>query len=161
MSKQQTLSATTHRTIGLIVLNSAAVLIVVGGCYDIFLSQLPAHLNNYLGVVVDGLDVQFERLVLALLHALGGGLVAVGLAALVLINWPIRRHERWASATVLIMVILAEGANAWGMWIVDAPWWAPLTMIGLTLVGIVLVNPYGVWRHRSPTWHIFDIKNDG
>lgn len=104
MNKQLTPSNSTQRTIGLILLNLAAGLIVVRGFYDIFLRQLPAHLISYLGNVVGELDAQFERLVLALLHALGGGLIAVGLAALVLINGPIRNRERWAGATVLIMV---------------------------------------------------------
>ncbi len=87
-----------------------------------------------------GRDALIERLVLALLDALGGSLVAVGLAALVLINGPLRRRQRWAGVTVLMMVGLAEGANAWGMWTVAAPWWAPLTFIGLMAVGIALVD---------------------
>ncbi len=140
MRKQETPPATMHRTIGLILLNLIAGLIVVGGLYDLFLSQLPAHLTTYLGNVVGEPDVLIERLVLALLDGLGGSLVAVGLAALVLINRPLRRRERWAGVTVLVMVGLAEGANAWGMWTVAAPWWAPLTIIGLTAVGIALVD---------------------
>ena len=59
---------------------------------------------------------------------------------MVLINAPLGRRERWAGVTVLMMVGLAEGANAWGMWTVAAPWWAPLTIIGLTAVGIALVD---------------------
>ncbi len=125
---------------GLILLNLTATLIVVGGLYDLFLSQLPAHLITYLGNVVGEPDVLIERLVLALLDALGGSLVAVGLAAIVLINGPLRRRERWPGVTILMMVGLAEGANAWGMWTVAAPWWAPLTFIALTAVGIALVD---------------------
>lgn len=140
MRKQETPPSTMPRSVGLILLNLTAGLIVVGGLYDLFLSQLPAHLSTYLGNGLGELDALTERLVLALLDALGGSLVAVGLAALVLINGPVRRRERWAGATVLMMIGLAEGANAWGMWTVAAPWWAPLTMIGLTGVGIALVE---------------------
>ncbi len=129
-----------RRTIGLILLNLTAGLIVVGGLYDLFLSQLPEHLVTYLGDVGGEPDAPIERLVLELLDALGGSLAAVGFVALILINGPLRRRERWASVTVLMMVGLAEGANAWGMWTVAAPWWAPLTFIGLTAVGIALVD---------------------
>ena len=108
MSKHETPSNSTRRTIGLILLNFAAGLIVVGGFYDLFLSQMPAHLITYLGSVVVEPDAQIERLVLALLHALGGGLVAVGLTVLILINGPLRRRERWACATILMMVVLSE-----------------------------------------------------
>ena len=140
MPKQETPPATRRRTIGLILLNLTAGLIVVGGLYDLLLSQVPEHLATYLGSVVGEADVRTERLVLALLDALGGSLVAVGLAALVLINGALRRRERWAGVTVLMMVGLAEGANAWGMWTVAAPWWAPLTFIGLTALGAALVD---------------------
>ena len=140
MHKQETPPATMHRAIGLILLNLSAALIVVGGLYDLFLSQLPEHLTTYLGNVVGEANALTERLALALLHALGGSLAAVGLAALVLINGPLRRQERWASVTVLMMVGLAEGANAWGMWTVAAPWWAPLTFIGLATLGIALAD---------------------
>ncbi len=140
MRKKETPPATMRRTIGLILLNLTAGLIVVGGLYDLSLSQLPEHLSTFLGNAVGESDALTERLVLALLDALGGSLAAVGLAALVLINGPLRRRERWAGVTVLMMVGLAEGANAWGMWTVAAPWWAPLTFIGLTAVGIALVD---------------------
>ena len=140
MRHKETPPSTMRRTIGLILLNLTAGLIVVGGLYDLFLSQLPAHLNRYLGNVAGEPDAMIERLVLALLDALGGSLVAVGLVALVLINRPLRHRERWAGGTVLMMVGLAEGANAWGMWTVAAPWRAPLTFIGLTAVGIALAD---------------------
>ncbi len=140
MRQQETPPATMRRTIGLVLLNLTAGLIVVGGLYDLFLSQLPAQLSTYLGNGLGEPDALTEQLALALLDALGGSLVAVGLAALVLINGPLRRREQWAGLTVLMMVGLAEGANAWGMWTVAAPWWTPLTFIALTAVGIAMVD---------------------
>ena len=122
----------------LILLNAGATLVNVGGGYDLFVPSLPGHLETFLGAATDELDGRVAALLLGLLKALGGCLIAVGITTVVLINGPFRRGERWASAAILGLVGIAEGINAFQMYQVDAPFWAPLGFIALVVLGVVL-----------------------
>ena len=125
---------------GLLLLNVAAALIVVGGLYDIFTPTMPAHELEFIRRA--GADPSSGAVVLSreLLRALGGALTAIGLATLVLVNVPFRRGERWAGWTIATVVVVAEGVNAVGMARVGGPFWAPIAFIGLVLAGLVIAR---------------------
>jgi hypothetical protein len=58
--------------------------------------------------------------------------------ALVLVYGPIRRGERWAMFALAILVGVSEGINSYQMARFRSPYYAPLTFIGLMLVGVGL-----------------------
>ena len=58
--------------------------------------------------------VLLAALLLGVLRALGGCLLAIGITALVLVNGPIRRGERWAAWTLLILIGVVGGALTFG-----------------------------------------------
>jgi hypothetical protein len=85
------------RNVGLKTLNCAAALVMLGGCYDMVIPPVPANLLGYLAVAKAEVSPHVSSLVLGLLRALGGCLLAVGITALLIINGPLKRGERWAS----------------------------------------------------------------
>jgi hypothetical protein len=87
---------------------------------------------------------RFAALDLGLLRALGGCLLAIGVTALVLVHGPIRRGERWAMVALIMLVGVSEGINSYQMARFGSPYYAPLTFVGLMLVGVGLA-----W---SSTW---------
>jgi hypothetical protein len=125
------------RTISLRILNCAAGLVILGGCFDMFIPSVPANLREYLRVSVADLSPQLSSLLLGLLRALGGCLLAIGITAVLIINGPLKRGERWASWAVLLLIGLSEGINASQMWRFGSPYYAPLGFVALTIVGVV------------------------
>jgi hypothetical protein len=63
-------------------------------------------------------------------------LIAIGMTSLVVINGPLKRGERWASWTLLILIGLSEGINASQMWRFGSPYYFPLAFIALTVAGL-------------------------
>ena len=104
-----------HRA-AIITLDISAAFITLGGFYDVFTPRLPP---NLLGRCGENQDAQV--LVRALLRALGGCLVAIGIAVAILANGPVRDDQRWSLILVLLLVVPSEGLNALGMWRVSAP----------------------------------------
>jgi hypothetical protein len=122
------------RNVALAILNSAAGLVALGGFFDMLLPATPANLLHYLGI--GDASPQLSSLLLGLLRALGGCLLAIGITALVIINGPIKRGERWARWTLLILIGLSEGINASQMWRFDSPYYFPLAFIALSVIGL-------------------------
>jgi len=71
-------------------------LVVLGGCFDMLLPAVPSNLLRYLGVTKADMSPQLLSLLLGLLRALGGCLLAIGITALVIVNGPLKWGERWA-----------------------------------------------------------------
>ncbi len=124
--------------LALIVLNLSAILVLLGASYDLFTPSLPAQQLVFLGVAENQLDPRTAQLVLALLRALGGCLIAVGISALFLVNYGVRRGRDWAAIAVVVLIWTAEGMNSIQMYRVGSPFWAPLIPVGLTALGVVL-----------------------
>ena len=78
---------------GLKILNCAAAFVALGGCFDMLIPAVPANLLDYLEVAKADLSPRVSSLLLGLLRALGGCLLAIGVTALFLINGPIKRGE--------------------------------------------------------------------
>ena len=125
---------------GLILLNIAATLVMLGGCFDMFLPIVPANLLHYLKLPGHALTPELSSLLLGLFRALGGCLLAIGLACLIIINYPVKRGERWASWAVLLLIGLSEGINASQMWRFGSPYYFPLAFVVLTVIGLLLIS---------------------
>lgn len=127
------------RKIGLIVLNSAATAVMLGGCFDMFMPAVPANLLDYLEITKAEMSPRLASLLLGFLRAIGGCLLAISVAAFVLINGSIKRGERWASWTVLILIGLSEGINATQMWRFGSPYYWPLLFVAMAVVGVLIL----------------------
>src|SRR6516165_5105067 len=130
-----------RRNLGLGLLYVAGSLVIAGSMYDLFVPTVPANHLAYLGVSPATMRTRFAALDLGLLRALGGCLLAIGATALVLVHGPIRRGERWAMLTLVLLVGVSEGINASQMIRFGSPFYAPLTFVGIMLVGVGLVWP--------------------
>src|SRR3954469_20022872 len=122
------------RNVALAILNFAAALVALGGCFDMLLPAIPANLVHYLGI--GAASPRISSLLLGLLRALGGCLLGVGVTALIIINGPLRRGEHWARWTLVLLIGLSEGINASQMWRFGSPWYFPLGFIALTVIGL-------------------------
>jgi len=125
--------------LGLILLNCAATAVLMGGCFDMFVPAVPANLLDYLGTTKADMSLRHSALLLGLLRALGGCLLAIAITAFVIVNGPLKRGERWASWTVLILIGVSEGINAAQMWRFGSPYYWPLTFVAVTVVGVLIL----------------------
>jgi hypothetical protein len=113
--------------------------IALGGAGDLTIRRLFAVHTRYLQDGNGGeISARTSSLVIHLLHALGGGLVGVGLAALALVHFGVRRGERWAGLAVLAAVVPSEGMNAAGMWAVGSYWYVSAAYLALAVGGVGL-----------------------
>lgn len=136
------------RRMGLVLLNVAGILVIVGALYDLLVPTVPQNHLRYLGVADGQLEPRFSQLDLAMLRSIGGCLLAIGVTTLILANGPIRRGESWARLTVVILVGIAEGNNAYRMFPFDSPWYGPLGFALITLIGAALALHWPQ-RHRA------------
>jgi hypothetical protein len=126
--------------VGLTILNCAAALVTFGGCFDMLIPAVPANLLGYMGIAQAEMSPHLSSLILGFLRALGGCLLAVGITAFLIINGPLKRGERWASWALLILIGVSEGINASQMWRFGSPWYAPLTFVILTVIGVAILR---------------------
>jgi len=126
--------------IGLSLLNCAAALVMLGGCFDMLIPAVPSNLVGYLKITSAEVSPQLSSLLLGLLRALGGSLLAVGITGLLIINGPLKRGERWASWALLVLIGFSEGINASQMWRFGSPYYFPLAFIALTVVGVIFIK---------------------
>ena len=127
------------RKIAFAILRCAAALIVLGGCFDMLMPSVPANLLGHLRIAKADVSPQLSSLILGLLRALGGCLVAIGITAFLIINGPLKRGEKWASWTLLILIGVSETINASQMWRFGSPYYGPLAFVALTVVGLALL----------------------
>jgi hypothetical protein len=120
-------------TVGRIVLNSAAALIVLGGLYDLLTPKLPPNL-----AAICGDNNRAQKLVRELLRALGGSLVAIGATVAALVNTASPETIHHTLLLILLLVIPAEGINSFSMRKVGSPFFIPLAFLLLTVLGVVL-----------------------
>lgn len=125
---------------------------ILGGAADLTIRQLlPGH-REFLGFLADPVPPATEMLVLALLHALGAALIAVGLAVLVLLREAQNSGRSGPTFAAAGIVVLAEGANAAGMYSIGSPLFvAPLIFILLVLVGVALFTSAKTGSAVHPT----------
>jgi hypothetical protein len=127
------------RKIALTILNCTAAFVMLGGCFDMFIPSLPSNWLAYLALSNADVSPHLSALLLGLLRALGGCLLAVGVTALLIINGPLKRGERWAAGALLILIGVSEGINASQMWRFGSPYYWPLAFVALTITGILIL----------------------
>jgi hypothetical protein len=132
------------RRTGLVILYVVAIAIAFGGVGDLTVRALFDVHKRFLGTV--DVPATTTSLILHLVHALGGGLVGIGIASLALVHFAVRRGQRWAVWTMLAAVAASEGANAVGMYAVGSFWYVSVTYIVLAAIGATLLV-----GARSPT----------
>jgi hypothetical protein len=132
------------KNFGLKILNCTAALVMLGGCFDMLIPAVPSNLLGYLKITTADVSPQLSSLLLGLLRALGGCLLAAGITALLIINGPLKRGERWAAWALLILIGLSEGINASQMWRFDSPYYFPLCFVALTVAGVMILRKH--WR---------------
>jgi hypothetical protein len=130
-----------RRKIGLVLLNAAGVLVITGALYDLLVPSVPPNHLAYVGAADGRLDPRYAELDLAMLRSIGGCLLAIGATALVLTNGPIRRGEGWARIAVVVLVVVAEGNNAYRMYPFGSPWYGPFGFAVLATAGAALASP--------------------
>jgi hypothetical protein len=128
------------RRMGLVLLNVAGILVILGSLYDLVVPTVPSNHLLYLGEADGRLAPRYAQLDLAMLRSIGGCLLPIGLTTLILANGPIRRGERWARLTVIILVGISEGNNAYRMFPFDSPWYGPLGFALITVIGAALAE---------------------
>jgi hypothetical protein len=119
------------------VLETAAVLITLGGLYDVFVPRLPSHL-----VALCGQNEKACKLARELLRALGGSLIAIGVTLGLLVASTSALTDRHNLVLVLLLVLPSEGMNSFCMRRVGSPFYLPLALAMLTLLGVLLALPY-------------------
>ncbi len=130
-----------RRRLGLVLLNIAGVMVMAGALYDLLVPSVPANHLAYLRAATDRLDPRYAELDLAMLRSIGGCLLAVGLTTMILVNGPVRRGEPWSLLAVAVLVVVAEGNNAYRMYPFNAPWYGPLGFAVVAIAGAVLAFP--------------------
>ncbi len=117
---------------------------MIGGLYD-FLTPMPSFHETFLGATSEQLDSRVVRLDLAQMDAIGGLLFASGLTVIVLVSGPFRRGDRSASVAILLLVVVGQAGNSFGMYQVGSPYWVPLVEIGLTLLALEIASLSRRW----------------
>ena len=123
-----------------IMLYCAAVLIALGGLYDVFVPKLPSNL-----VAMCGEDQQASKLVRELLRALGASLVAIGATVAFLVSRLGAQDRPRTLMLVLLLVLPSEGINSLAMYRVGSLFLVPLAFTLLTSLGVFLAWP-GILR---------------
>ncbi len=129
-----------RRSAGLMLLNLAGALIILGSLYDLLVPTVPLNHLAFLRSAEGQLDPRFAQLDMAMLRSIGGCLLPIGLTTFILANGPIRRGELWARWTVVLLVGISEGNNALRMFPFDSPWYGPLSFVLITVTGAVLAT---------------------
>ena len=128
------------QTIGLGILNCTAALVTLGGCFDMLLPTIPSNLVAYLKLANHHeVSSELSTLLLGILRALGGCLLAIGITGLFIINGPLKRGERWAAWVLVLLIGLSEGINASQMWRFGSPYYVPLAFAALTVAGVIIL----------------------
>jgi hypothetical protein len=127
------------RTIGigyrLAQLGAAAA--ALGGLVDTLVPRLLPHHEAFMGVAAGQAPEATATLVLLLLHTLGVALLATGLGALALLAAWRGGGSRMTAISAAIVVVMAEGVNAWAIRQVGSPLFlGPLVCVILLIVGV-------------------------
>lgn len=132
--------ASHRRVYGLVILNIAAALVIVGSLYDLGVPAVPQNHLRYVGEIPPASRSRFAELDLAMLRSIGGCLLAIGIGCLLLVNYPVRRGSRLALAVVVLLICGAEGNNAYRMFPFASPWYGPLSFAIMAIIGAALIG---------------------
>ncbi len=127
------------RKLSIVLFYLAGFLMLLGGIGDQFINELLDVHRAYLGNPPESaLSTKAADLILLMLHSLGGGLMAAGISILALTHFAVRKGERWATWTVLLVALIAQGFNGYGMYMAGSYYWYPVMILVITVLGFVL-----------------------
>ena len=130
-----------HRRVwGLVLLNIASALVIVGSLYDLGVPSVPQNHLRYVGDIPAASRSRFAELDLAMLRSIGGCLLAIGVGCLLLVNYPVRRGNRLALVVVVLLICVAEGNNAYRMFPFASPWYGPLSFAIMAITGAAIIG---------------------
>jgi hypothetical protein len=116
-----------------VVLMISGALIAFGGLYDLLTPRLPLNL-----LAICGVNHSAQALVRELLRALGGALTAIGFSVCLITLFAGSALTSLQLTLILVLVLPAEGVNAFCMYRVGSPWKVPAAFASLTLLGVIL-----------------------
>ena len=127
------------RKLSLILLYLGGSLLAIGGIGDQFISNLLDVHMTFLGDPLPSpLLERAEALIMLMLHVVGGGLMASGVACLFIIHFALRKGQRWAKGAIFVIAILSEGWNAFGMYSAGSYWMYPVSVLAILFGGLLL-----------------------
>jgi len=118
---------------GRIILEVSAGLIIAGGLYDVFTPRLPSNLAQ-----ICGANEGAQKLTRELLRALGGSLIAIGVACAYLVTVSGAQPDGSTILPILLLVVPAEFINAICMFRAGSPFYFPMAFGLLTILGAAL-----------------------
>ena len=125
------------RKLSLSFLYTASILMAIGGIGDFFINELlDVHVNFLGSPEQNDLFFKFQYLVLAMLHSIGGNLLSCGVSMFALTHFGIRNNMVWAKWTYLIIALLSQGFNGWGMYSVGSYYFYPVMILIFVLLGV-------------------------
>jgi len=130
------------RRISLVLLYLASGLMILGGIGDQFINHLlDVHLEFLGSPPQSEILERTEGILLAMLHSIGGGLMASGFAMIALTHYALRNDQVWAKWTILVVAWLAQGFNGYGMYIVGSYYYYPVAILATTTVAVIMFKP--------------------
>ena len=111
-------------------------MIALGGLYDLLTPKLPPNLAT-----ICGENTQAKKLVRELLRALGGSLIAIGVAVELLVSAFSVPDQLPTLILILVLVLPSEAINSVCMYRVGSPFYIPLAFAALTTLGVLLAWP--------------------
>ncbi|MBR9855126.1 MAG: hypothetical protein GYB37_11215 [Algicola sp.] len=128
------------RKTGIFLLYVSSILMFIGGLGDQFITNyLDVHLN-YLGNPGDSeLFRKAESLSMLMLHSAGGGLMCAGVSMFALTHYGIRKNLSWSVWTYILVALIAQGINGYGMYSAGSHYWYPIIVLVLAILGVLLV----------------------
>lgn len=126
------------KSTGCRVAQLGGALMIAGGAVDLGVRELLPHHRALLSAATGAAADEAASLVLALLHALGGALVAAGIAVLILLHYGWKNRDRLLFAAAGLVAVVAEGPNAWGILSTGSLLFlAPVSFVLLVVTGSV------------------------
>lgn len=113
----------------------------IGGLGDQFIfSYLDVHLNYLGNPEYSELLSKAESLSMLMLHSAGGGLMCAGISMFTLTHFGIKSNQNWSSWTFIIVALIAQGINGYGMYTAGSHFWYPILVLTLSMIGFGLIK---------------------
>jgi len=131
------------KKVGYILLQIAAYLVLLGGMADLampfFIHSLPEAHAKYLRLNNEDVSLELISLDHALIRAIGGCLVAIGIGMITIIYNALKVQTKTVIIALLLMIATGEGINTSQMLLIHSPYFFfPLICIIFTWVGGIL-----------------------
>ena len=125
------------KKISLWILVLGCVALGIGGLGDQFLPGLmPNHIEFLGNPSQDELFFRTQALIMKMLKVLGGGLMSASVACLFFVRFGVLEKKRWGYWGIVLVTLLSEGFNLWGMYTAGSMWQYPASVLFLIFFGL-------------------------